>query len=132
MAIQTSPNRQRWARDYVFDILSELGIHQIFGVPGTNEIPIIDGTSYPENQVEYIDCLHENIALGAAMGAARMTGKPGVLVVHVTPGIAHSIGNLFNAARSLVPLVILCCKQQNELVTQEPLLASNLVDLARQ
>ncbi len=132
MAIQTTPTRQRWARDYVFDILSELGIHQIFGVPGTNEIPIIDGTSYPENQVEYIECLHENIALGAAMGAARMTGKPGVLVVHVTPGIAHSIGNLFNAARSQVPLVILCCQQQNELVTQEPLLASNLVDLARQ
>jgi len=132
MAIQTSPGRQRWARDYVFDILSELGIHQIFGVPGTNEIPIIDGTAYPENQVDYIECLHENIALGAAMGAARMTGKPGVLVVHVTPGIAHSIGNLFNAARSQVPLVILCCQQQNELVTQEPLLASNLVDLARQ
>ncbi|AIY41740.1 Benzoylformate decarboxylase [Collimonas arenae] len=122
----------RWARDYVFDILSELGIHYIFGVPGTNEIPIIDGASYPENEVEYIECLHENIALGAAMGSARMTGLPGVLVVHVTPGIAHSIGNLFNAARSQVPLVILCCQQQNELVTQEPLLASNLVDLARQ
>ncbi|WP_211465537.1 thiamine pyrophosphate-binding protein [Collimonas silvisoli] len=122
----------RWARDYVFDILSELGIHYIFGVPGTNEIPIIDGTSYPENKVEYIECLHENIALGAAMGSARMTGLPGVLVVHVTPGIAHSIGNLFNASRSQAPLVILCCQQQNELVTQEPLLASNLVDLARQ
>jgi benzoylformate decarboxylase len=122
----------RWTRDYVFDILKDLGIHYIFGVPGTNEIPIIDGTSYPENGVEYIECLHENIAIGAAMGSARMTGKPGVLVVHVTPGIAHSIGNLFNAYRSEMPLVILCCQQQNELVTQEPLLASNLVELARQ
>lgn len=123
---------QRWTRDYVFDVLRELGIHYIFGVPGTNEIPIIDGTSYPENNVQYIECLHENIAIGAAMGSARISGKPGVLVVHVTPGIAHSIGNLFNAWRSHTPLVILCCQQQNELVTQEPLLASNLVDLARQ
>lgn len=122
----------RWTRDYVFDALKELGIHYIFGVPGTNEIPIIDGTSYPENGVRYIECLHENIAIGAAMGSARMTGKPGILVVHVTPGIAHSIGNLFNAYRSQTPLVILCCQQQNELVTQEPLLASNLVDLAKQ
>jgi benzoylformate decarboxylase len=122
----------RWTRDYVFDALKDLGIHYIFGVPGTNEIPIIDGTSYPENGVSYIECLHENIAIGAAMGSARMTGKPGVLVVHVTPGIAHSIGNLFNAYRSQTPLVILCCQQQNELVTQEPLLASNLVDLAKQ
>jgi benzoylformate decarboxylase len=129
---ETSQDTPRWTRDYVFDILRELGIHHIFGVPGTNEIPIIDGTSYPENEVDYIECLHENIAIGAAMGSARMTGKPGVLVVHVTPGIAHSIGNLFNASRSRVPLVILCCQQQNELVTQEPLLASNLVELARQ
>jgi benzoylformate decarboxylase len=130
----TAPPAQpkRWTRDYVFDVLKELGIHYIFGVPGTNEIPIIDGTSYPENKVRYIECLHENIAMGAAMGSSRMTGKPGIVVVHVTPGIAHGIGNLFNAYRSQMPLVILCCQQQNELVTQEPLLASNLVDLAKQ
>src|ERR1051325_6460567 len=127
-----SPPANRWTRDYVFDILRELGIHYIFGVPGTNEIPIIDGCSYPENNVTYIECLHENIAIGAAMGYARMTGKPGVLVVHVTPGIGHSLGNLFNAARSRVPLVIFCGQQQNELVTQEPLLASNLVQVANQ
>jgi benzoylformate decarboxylase len=132
MSSERPQEPQRWSRDYLFDILRALGIRYIFGVPGTNEIPIIDGTAYPENGVQYIECLHENIAIGAAMGAARMSGKPGVLVVHVTPGIAHSIGNLFNAWRSRMPLVILCCQQQNELVTQEPLLASNLVDLARQ
>jgi benzoylformate decarboxylase len=132
MSKENTASPTRWTRDYLFDALKELGIHYIFGVPGTNEIPLIDGTSYPENGVQYIECLHENIAIGAAMGSARMTGKPGVLVVHVTPGIAHSIGNLFNAYRSNMPLVIICCQQQNELVTQEPLLASNLVDLARQ
>ncbi|MEO1260772.1 MAG: thiamine pyrophosphate-binding protein [Bacteroidota bacterium] len=122
----------RWNRDYVFDVLQDLGIRYIFGVPGTNEIPIIDGTSYKHNDVEYIECLHENIAMGAAMGSARMTGRPGVVVVHVTPGIAHGIGNLFNASRSQMPLVIICAQQQNELVTQEPLLASNLVEMAQQ
>lgn len=129
--VQTAPAR-RWVRDYVFDILRELEIKYIFGVPGTNEIPIIDGCSVPENDCTYIECLHENIAIGAAMGYARMSGKPGVLVVHVTPGIGHSLGNLFNAWRSHVPLVILCCQQHNELVTQEPLLASNTVQIATQ
>lgn len=132
MSAGTTQERQRWNRDYLFDILRILGIRYMFGVPGTNEIPLIDGTAYSDNDVQYVECLHENIAIGAAMGAARMSGKPGLLVVHVTPGIAHSIGNLFNAWRSRTPLVILCCQQQNELVTQEPLLASNLVDLARQ
>ena len=100
MTGEVAQGTPRWTRDYVFDILREVGIHHIFGVPGTNEIPIIDGTSYPENEVRYIECLHENIAIGAAMGSARMTGKPGVLVVHVTPGIAHSIGNLFNVMQN--------------------------------
>lgn len=123
---------KRWARDYLYDILKTLEIHAIFGVPGTNEIPLIDGTEDPANKVQYVQCLHENIAFGAAMGHARMTGLPGVVVVHVTPGIAHGVGNLFNAARSRIPMVILCCQQQNELVTQDPLLASNLVEVARQ
>jgi benzoylformate decarboxylase len=120
----------RWVRDYVFDILKDLGIRYMFGVPGTNEIPIIDGCQGAG--VEYVLCLHENIAIGAATGYARMTGKPGVLVVHVTPGAGHSLGNLSNAWKSRVPLVILCGQQQNELVTQEPLLASNVVQIVSQ
>ena len=87
MNAQSTPERQRWNRDYLFDILRTLGIRHMFGVPGTNEIPIIDGTACPENDVQYVECLHENIAIGAAMGAAPMTGKPGLLVVHVTPGL---------------------------------------------
>ena len=35
------PTRQ--ARDLIFDFLGHLGIDHMFGVPGTNEIPIIDG-----------------------------------------------------------------------------------------
>ena len=128
------PQATRWTRDYVFDILRELGIGYLFGVPGTNEIPIIDGCEAPENKdkVRYIECLHENIALGAAMGYARLTGKPGVVMVHVTPGIGHCLGNLYNAWKSRMPVVVMCGQQQNELVTQEPLLASNLVQIADQ
>lgn len=130
MPTQSSTAPKRRTRDYVFDVLNEIGIKYIFGVPGTNEIPIIDGCT--EDGVQYIECLHENIAMGAAMGYARMSGKPGVVLVHVTPGIAHCIGNLFNGSRARTPLVVLACQQQNELVTQEPLLSSNLVKLAEQ
>ncbi|HYH07129.1 MAG TPA: thiamine pyrophosphate-binding protein [Thermoanaerobaculia bacterium] len=125
-------NGRRWVRDYVFDALKDLGIHYIFGVPGTNEIPIIDGTDVPSNDVTYIECLHENIAIGAAIGSARMTGLPGIMLCHITPGIAHAIGNLYNAWRSRVPLIVLCAQQQNELVTQEPLLESDVVEIAQQ
>lgn len=119
-------------RDILFDYLRDLEVGYIFGVPGTNEIPIIDGTNIQDNNVTYVPCLHENIALGAAMGYARMTGKPGIVLLHVTPGIGHSLGNLFNAYKSHVPLVVLCGQQHSELILQEPLLASDLVQVARQ
>jgi benzoylformate decarboxylase len=119
-------------RDVVFDYLRDLGVPYLFGVPGTNEIPLIDGTDELSNCVKYVPCLHENIAVGAAMGYARVSGKPGVVELHVTPGAAHGIGNLFNAYKAHIPVVILCAQQHNQLLVQEPLLASDLVQVARQ
>lgn len=120
------------ARDVIFSFLKEQQIRYLFGLPGTNEVPYIDPTADPKTGVEYIQCLHENIAVGAAMGYARMTGKPGVVQLHVTPGAAHGIGNLFNAHKSRVPLVILCGQQHTNLILQEPLLSSDLVQITRQ
>lgn len=123
---------EKLGRDVVFDYLRDLGVRCLFGVPGTNEIPLIDGTTVTENGVTYVPCLHENIAVGAAMGYARASGLPGVVELHVTPGAAHGIGNLFNAYKSHVPVVVLCAQQHTELLAQEPLLASDLVQVARQ
>ncbi|MEV0644796.1 thiamine pyrophosphate-binding protein [Phytomonospora sp. NPDC050363] len=119
-------------RDVIFDYLRAAGIDRMFGVPGTNEVPLIDGTAVPGSGVGYVPCLHENIALGAAMGHARESGRPGVVELHVTPGIGHAIGNLFNAAESGIPLLVLCGQQHSNLLIQEPLLASDLVQLAGQ
>lgn len=119
-------------RDVIFEYLRDAGVTHLFGVPGTNEIPIIDGTKNPKYQVTYVPCLHENIAMGAAMGYARTSGNPGVVELHVTPGIGHGLGNLFNAAKSRIPVVVLCGQQHSELLLQEPLLASDLVQVARQ
>ncbi|MFI6211219.1 thiamine pyrophosphate-binding protein [Nocardia brasiliensis] len=126
-----SPGK-KLGRDIIFDYLRDAGIEYAFGVPGTHEIPLIDGTTIPENGVSYIPCLHENIALGAAMGYARMSGRPGAAIVHVTPGTANIIGNLFNAYRSNIPLIVFCGQQHSDLLVQEPILASDLVRTAGQ
>jgi benzoylformate decarboxylase len=118
-------------RDVVFDYLRDLGIDRLFGVPGTNELPLIDGTN-EDRGVSYVPCLHENIAMGAAMGYARASGRPGVLELHITPGAGHGLGNLFNASKSHVPLVVLCAQQHTDLLVQEPVLASDLTQVARQ
>ncbi|MEV0340766.1 thiamine pyrophosphate-binding protein [Nocardia sp. NPDC050713] len=128
----SSPTSPRLGRDIIFDYLREVGIEYAFGVPGTHEIPLLDGTTIPENGVEYVPCLHENIALGAAMGYARMSGRPGAAIVHITPGTANIIGNLYNAYRSNIPLIVFCGQQHSDLLVQEPILASDLVHTAEQ
>ncbi|MDA3623917.1 thiamine pyrophosphate-binding protein [Saccharopolyspora sp. WRP15-2] len=131
-------NNPRLGRDIIFDYLKTAGVDRLYGVPGTNEIPLIDGTDVPENQIRYVPCLHENIALGAAMGYARHrrtdAGEvvPGVVGLHVTPGVGHALGNLFNASRSHIPLLVLCGQQHSNLLIQEPLLGSDLVQVAQQ
>ncbi|WP_280340942.1 thiamine pyrophosphate-binding protein [Nocardia abscessus] len=128
----TATTPRRLGRDIIFDYLRDVGTEYAFGVPGTHEIPLLDGTTIPENGVEYVPCLHENIALGAAMGYARMSGRPGAAIVHITPGTANIIGNLFNAYRSNIPLIVFCGQQHSELLIQEPILASDLVHTAEQ
>ncbi|SFS99256.1 thiamine pyrophosphate-binding protein [Saccharopolyspora flava] len=131
-------NHSHLGRDIIFDYLAHAGVDRLYGVPGTNEIPLIDGTDVPENGISYVPCLHENIALGAAMGYARHkrteAGEvvPGAVELHVTPGAGHAIGNLFNAYRSHVPLIVLCGQQHSNLLIQEPLLGSDLVRVAGQ
>ncbi|WP_280269377.1 thiamine pyrophosphate-binding protein [Nocardia wallacei] len=123
---------KKLGRDIIFDYLRAAGIDYAFGVPGTHEIPLIDGTTIPENEVSYVPCLHENIAVGAAMGYARISGRPGAAIVHVTPGTANIIDNLYNAYRSNIPVLVLCGQQHSDLLIQEPILASDLVRTAGQ
>lgn len=119
------------ARELLFEVLKEQGIRYVFGVEGTTELPLIDGCAERQG-VRYVQTLHENIAVGAAMGYGRMTGKPGVAILHVTPGLAHGLGNLYNAWRARIPLVVICGNQSSKLATQEPILVSDLTTLARQ
>jgi len=122
----------RLGRDVILNYLREVGVEHLFGVPGTNEVPLIDGTNEPDRGISYIPCLHENIAMGAAMGYAWVSGVPGVVELHVTPGAGHGVGNLYNAYWSHVPIVVLCAQQHSDLLFQEPVLSSDLVRTAGQ
>ena len=119
------------ARELLYQVLEDLDIPFLFGLEGTTELPLIDGTA-EHKRVRYIQVLHENIAVGAASGYGRMSGKPGVCVLHVTPGIGHAIDNLFNAWKARIPLVVIAGQQDTELSIQEPILWSDTVALTSQ
>jgi thiamine pyrophosphate-dependent acetolactate synthase large subunit-like protein len=49
---------------------------------------------------------HEIPAVAMAHGYAMVTGRPQVVMVHVTVGTAHGLAGIMNAARSQVPMVL--------------------------
>lgn len=106
------------------------GAAYLFGNPGTTELPVVDGCHHHPD-IQYILCLHENVAMATAMGYAAMTGNVGVVNVHVAPGLANAMGNLFNAWRCKLPLVVTAGQQDSDYLIEEPLLWADLVSMAR-
>jgi len=105
------------------------GVEYIFGNPGTTESPILDALlDYP--QLRYIVALHEGVALGAASYYAQTSGKPGVVNVHVAPGLGNSLGMLYNAFKARAPLVVTAGQQDTRLRLRGPVLGHDLVAMA--
>lgn len=118
------------SREIFFEFLEHQGIPYIFGNPGTTELPLVDGCT-DHRSVRYVLSLHEDIAVAQATGYARASGRIGVVNLHVAPGLAHGLGNLYNAFRARVPLLITAGQQHTGMMIQDPILTADLADMVR-
>lgn len=73
----------------------EEDIEYIFGYPGGAVLPLYD-TFYDEH-IPHILYRHEQGATHAAEGYARVSGKPGVVVVTSGPGATNAITGIADA-----------------------------------
>jgi acetolactate synthase-1/2/3 large subunit len=91
--------------------LADRGIEYVFANAGTDFASIIEALSRnPGSNRKYprfMTVPHENVAVSMAHGYYRISGKPAVVMVHVTVGTANAVCALMNAARDNAP-VILC------------------------
>lgn len=117
-------------RDVFFAFLEDQGVPYIFGNPGTTELPLVDGCA-DHPSVRYVLSLHEDIAIAQATGYARASGRIGVVNLHVAPGVAHGLGNLYNAFRARVPLLVTAGQHHTRLIAQDPILTADLAEMVR-
>lgn len=118
-------------RHQLLDLLRRAGVQQLFGNPGSSEVPLLDALA-TEPRLEYRLVLHESIAIAMADAYAQLGRRLGVVSLHVTPGLANAIGGLFLARSHRSPILVLVGQQDSRLLLREPFLASDLVGLARQ
>src|SRR3989442_16015244 len=116
-------------RQILMESLIAQGVSYIFGNPGTTESPIIDSLlDYP--QLNYIEALHEGVAVGAASYYAQASGKTGFVNVHVAPGLGNAIGMMYNALKASAPVVVTAGQQDTRMRLRDPLLGHDLVAMA--
>ena len=85
--------------------LEAYGVEYVFGLCGHTNIALLDALG--RSAIEFVVFRHEAAAAHAADGYARATGKPGVVVVHVGPGMMNAVTGVASAAMDSVPLVVI-------------------------
>jgi acetolactate synthase I/II/III large subunit len=100
-----APARTRIASYLLTDYLERLGVDVIFGLCGHTVIGFLDALG--KSRIRFVSTRHEQIAAHAADGYARASGKPGVVLTHLGPGLINAATGVANAALDSVPLVIL-------------------------
>ena len=88
------------------EALSELGVDSIFGYPGASVLSVYNELSLKESIKHYL-VRHEQAAVHAAEGYARIKGKPGFVIVTSGPGFTNTITGIANAYADSTPLVVL-------------------------
>ena len=60
-----------------------------------------------KSRIRFVSTRHEQIAAHAADGYARATGKPGVVLSHLGPGLTNAATGVANAALDSIPMVVI-------------------------
>ena len=87
------------------DYLERLGVEVIFGLCGHTVIGFLDALA--KSRIRFISTRHEQVAAHAADGYARASGKVGMLMTHLGPGLTNAATGVANAALDSIPMVVI-------------------------
>lgn len=99
-----APMRPANGSDVLIRSLKEQQVEIIFGYPGGAVLPIYD--SLYQNPIQHILARHEQGAIHAAEGYARVSGKPGVVIATSGPGATNLVTGITDAMMDSLPLVV--------------------------
>jgi acetolactate synthase-1/2/3 large subunit len=83
--------------------LEGYGVKYIFGTCGHSNIAFLDALG--RSRIDFVIARHEQAAAHAADGYARASGRPGVVLMHVGPGMMNAVTGVATAALDSVPLI---------------------------
>jgi len=88
------------------DALAVHGVDTVFGVPGESYLAVLDGLYPHRDSIRFVICRQEGGAAFMADAYAKLTGKPGVLMVTRGPGATNASIGIHAAFQDSVPMVV--------------------------
>ncbi|MBT5941276.1 MAG: hypothetical protein HOG95_15195 [Rhodospirillaceae bacterium] len=93
------------AADILVKTLTEHGVDRAFCVPGESYLAVIDAM-YDAPEIDVVTTRHEGGAGFMAVADAKMTGKPGIVMVSRGPGATNASIGVHVAQQDAVPMVM--------------------------
>lgn len=129
-AEQTVKNEKMSGARIFLECLREEGVDKIFGYPGGVILHIYDEL-YSCDFIKHYLVRHEQAAVHAAEGYARVTGKPGVVLVTSGPGACNTITGIANAYYDSYPLVVFAGQVDSKLIGNDAFQEADIVGMTR-
>ncbi len=102
--------------ELIIDRLLEWGVDTYFGLPGDGINNFFEGLRKRQDRVRFVHTRHEEEAALAAVGYAKFTGHPAVVVTTSGPGAVHILNGLYDAAVEGAPLIAITGLQFHDML----------------
>lgn len=114
----------------IIKTLKNLGVDTIFGYPGGIVLSIYDELAKQKDIIHYL-VRHEQAAIHAAEGYARVSGKCGVVLVTSGPGATNIVTGLANAYHDGFPLIAITGQVPANLLHKGAFQEVDIVDITK-
>lgn len=115
----------------VIETLLREGVDTIFGYPGGTIMPVYDALYDYCNKLNHILVRHEQAAIHAAQGYARVSGKPGVCIVTSGPGATNTVTGLADAMMDSTPIVLISGQVGSNLLGTDAFQETNFIGITQ-
>ncbi|MEE9397742.1 MAG: acetolactate synthase 3 large subunit [Methylococcales bacterium] len=116
--------------DIVVQCLKDEGVEYIFGYPGGAVLHLYDAL-FKQEDIKHILVRHEQGATHAADGYARVTGKPGVVLVTSGPGATNAVTGIATAFMDSIPMIVISGQVATPLIGSDAFQEVDMVGITR-
>ncbi|TAE47716.1 MAG: biosynthetic-type acetolactate synthase large subunit [Bacteroidetes bacterium] len=116
------------AEAVILSLLAE-GVDTIFGYPGGAIMPVYDALYHYQDVMHHYLTRHEQGAIHAAQGYARVTGKTGVCMATSGPGATNLVTGIADAQMDSIPLVCICGQVAKSLLGSDAFQETDIIGI---